>query len=110
MNVQPGIWETLSKVTVCLFVVALILLAAQRYVPLIQQNERMRKKVLDLKAEKQKEAELARQQKAMFEALRYDPQTVERLARARLGYVKPGEKMVIFEAQATNSQSSAAGQ
>jgi cell division protein FtsB len=34
--------------------------------------------------------------------LQNDPQTVERLAREKLGYAKPDETVIRFEAPATN--------
>jgi cell division protein FtsB len=32
-----------------------------------------------------------------MDALKYDPKAVERLARERLGYAKPGETMIHFD-------------
>jgi cell division protein FtsB len=36
------------------------------------------------------------------DALQHDPKAVERLARERLGYAKPGETVIRFEAPITN--------
>ena len=44
--------------------------------------------------------------KAAINALQKDPKTVERLARERLGYAKPGETVIRFEASVTNANSS----
>ena len=67
------------------------------YLPVFQQNERMRQQIITLenevKAEEQKQAQL---QTAIFN-LRDDPKTVERLAREKLGYAKPGEMVIFFE-------------
>ena len=51
----------------------------------------------------QKEEEAGRQLRTSIDALRYDPKAVERLARERLGYAKPGEIVIRFEEPRTNS-------
>jgi cell division protein FtsB len=48
-----------------------------------------------------KEEETARQLDGTIKALRNDPKTVERIAREKLGYAKPGETVIYFE-PATN--------
>jgi cell division protein FtsB len=72
------------------------------YLPLIQQNERMRREILRLDAQLQKEEEKSRQLKTEIEALRNDPKTIERLMREKLGYTRPDETVVRFEPAATN--------
>ena len=64
------------------------------YLPLIQQNERMRRKIDRLDAELEQQKAIARQLRAEFDALRNDPKTVERLAREKLGYAKPDETVI----------------
>ena len=103
MNVDLGIWGRLTRVVMVLFVVAGVLGVAFWYLPLIQQNERYRKNILQLDAQIQKEDQAGRQLKASIESLRTDPKTVERLARKQLGYVRPGEILVRFEVPPTNS-------
>jgi cell division protein FtsB len=56
-----------------------------------------------LESELQKEKEKSRQLQADIDALRNDPQTVERLTREKLGYARPGETVVRFEQPATNA-------
>ena len=102
MNVNLGIWDKLTKLVIGLLFVAGLLLVAFWYRPLISQNERMRKEVLRLDTEIQKETETAKQLKTSIDALRNDPKAVERLARERLGYAKPGETVIRFEEPATN--------
>lgn len=102
MNVDLGIWTKLTRVVVFLLLLAGILGVAVWYLPLIRQNERMRREVLRLQEQKQKEEEIQKQYKASIDALRYDPKAIERLARERLGYAKPDEKVIIFESPATN--------
>lgn len=97
MNVDLGIWGKLTRLVNFLFVLAGILLVAVWYLPLIKQNERMRREILRRDGQIQKETETARQLKAAIDALRTDPKAVERLARERLGYAKPGETVIRFE-------------
>jgi cell division protein FtsB len=70
------------------------------YLPVFQQNARYREQILDLdgqvKIEEQKEAQL----EAAIRHLREDPKTVERLAREKLGYAKPGETVIYFHPRA----------
>ena len=67
------------------------------YLPVFEQNERMRQQIMTLesevKAEEQKQAQL----QTAIRNLRDDPKTVERLAREKLGYAKPGEMVILFE-------------
>lgn len=101
MNVDLGIWGKLTRVVIFLLLVAAVLGIAVWYLPLIRQNERMRREVLRLDTQIQKEEDTSRQLKSSIDTLRNDPKAVERLARERLGYAKPGETVIRFEG--TNS-------
>jgi cell division protein FtsB len=103
MNVDTGIWGKLTRVVILLFLVAGLLVLAQCHGPLIKQNERMRKETLRLDNEIQKEEESAKELKGSIDALRNDPKAVDRMARERLGYAKPGETVIRFEEAQTNS-------
>jgi len=102
-HVDLGIWGKLSRVIVILLLMALALGAVLWYWPLFEQNERMRQEILLLHQEIQSEEELARQLKASIFILQKDTKTIERLAREKLGYAKPGETVIRFEATATPS-------
>ena len=102
MKVDLGIWNKLTRLAILLLGVAGVLLVAVWYLPLIRQNERMRKKVFELKAQEDKELETQKQLKASIEALHNDPKAVERLAREKLGYAKAGETVIRFEAGGSN--------
>src|SRR6185436_15897023 len=91
MNVDLGIWGKLTRIVAVLLVAAVILGVVVWYLPLIKQNERMRKEIIELQAEIRKQEEQPRRLDATIRALRSDPKTVERLAREKLGYAKPGE-------------------
>jgi cell division protein FtsB len=102
-HVDLGIWSKLTKVVVGLVVLAVLLLMGMCYLPLIQQNERMRREILRLDVQLQNEEAKSKQLKAEIDALRNDPKTVERLMREKLGYAKPDETVIRFEAAATNA-------
>ena len=96
MNVDLGIWSKLTKVVLGLVVLAVLLLIGMCYLPLIQENTPMRAQVLKLEQRLQSEQEKSQQLQSQIDALLNDPKTVERLAREKLGYAKPGETMVLF--------------
>lgn len=96
-EVNVGIWSKLTRVVIGLLLVAGLLAIAVWYLPLIKHNERMRKEVLRLDGQIAKEEATARELKSSVEALRNDPKAVERLAREKLGYAKPGETVIRFE-------------
>jgi len=102
MNVNLGIWSKLSRVVFFLCFIAFVLLVGVWYLPLIKQNERMRRHILGLDNQIQKEEEAGKQLRVAIDALRLDPKAVERLARERLGYAKAGETVIRFEEPQTN--------
>ena len=103
MKVDLGIWSKLTQAVVALVAVAILILIGMTYVPLIHQNERMRREVLRLDVELQKQDAISKQLRADIDALRNDPATVTRLAREKLGYAKPDETVVRFEMPSTNT-------
>ena len=103
MNVDLGIWSKLTKIVVGLVVLAVLLLIGMCYLPLIQENTRMRAQILKLDQQLKTEQEKSEQLQSQIDALRNDPKTVERLAREKLGYAKPDETVIRFEPIATNA-------
>jgi|SRR5207249_4087388 len=103
MKVDLGIWAKLTRVVTFLLIVAGLMALALWYLPLIKQNERYRQRILVLDNQIQKEEESGKQLRASIDTLRRDPKAVERLARERLGYAKPGETVIRFEAPAINN-------
>jgi len=103
MNVNLGIWDKLTRLVIFLLFLAGVLGLAVWYLPLIRQNEAMRKEILRLDAKIQKEEETARQLKSSIDSLQHNPKAVERLARETFGYAKPGETVIRFEVRGTNS-------
>lgn len=92
-----NIWEKLSKLVVFLLFVAGIAAVFVWYFPLIQQNERLRQDLFKMDNKVRAEEERTRQLRASLDAVKNDPKTIERLARASLGYAKPGEVVIRFE-------------
>lgn len=100
MKVDLGIWSRLTQAVVALVALAVLVFICLAYQGPIEQNERMRREILRLDTELQKEETISRQMRAEIDALRNDPATVERLAREKLGYAKADETVIHFE---TNS-------
>jgi cell division protein FtsB len=97
VKVDLGIWSRLTQAVVVLVALAVLVFICLAYQKPIEQNERMRREILRLDAELQKQEALSRQLRADIDALRNDPATVERLAREKLGYAKADETVVRFE-------------
>lgn len=91
------VWGLFTRLTGGLLLIAALVLAASSYLPLIRQAETMRKRILVLQQEVQTREAQHRQKRTLIEALRNDPGTVERMARDRLGFAKPGETVVHFD-------------
>ena len=102
-RIDTGIWDKLTKAVVFLLVIAALLAVAVWYLPLIKQNERMRSEILRLQQNVATEEETARQIKVQIEALRNDPETVERYAREKLGLARPDETVIRFERPDSNA-------
>lgn len=102
MNVDLGIWSKLTKVVVGLVVLAVLLLIGMCYLPVIKENERMRRQILIFQNQIEKEEARSKELQAQVDALMHDPKTVERLSREKLGYAKPNETVVRFEPPVTN--------
>jgi cell division protein FtsB len=100
VNVDLGIWSKLTKIVVGLVVIAILLLIGMCYLPLIHQNERMRRANLQLETQLQIETQKSQALKSEIDALRNDPKTVERLAREKLGYARTDETVIRFETNA----------
>ena len=102
MKVDTGIWTTLTRIVIGLVVLAVLGIVWQCYLPVIKQNERMRRTTLNLDNRIQSEEASNKLYKAAIDTLRYDTNAVERLAREKLRYAKSNETVVVFES-ATNS-------
>ena len=105
--VDLGIWDKLTWMAIALGLAGGLVLVGGWYLPLINQNENLRKQVLRLNSQIQQEEESAKRLKSSIDALHHDPKTIERLAREKLGYAKADEVVIRFEPAATNGVSPA---
>ncbi len=96
-SVDLGIWDKLTRAVTFLLVLAVVVGIGFLCVPLMQQNERMRQRNLELETQIEREEDAARALKATLDAHRSDPRAIERLAREKLGYAKPGEVVIRFQ-------------
>lgn len=103
MRVQLSIWDRLTRVVVFLLFLAAVLAVALWYYPVMKHTERLRQENLRLDAEIEREALRQRELQHSLHLLQHDPRTIERLAREKLGYARPGETVIRFEAPRTNA-------
>jgi cell division protein FtsB len=96
-QVNLGIWDKLTKIVVFLIGIAVVVGVCIWYLPLIQQNQRIRQQILRLNQEIQREEAAGRRLNTSINALQKESQTVERLARQNLGYAKTGEVVIRFD-------------
>jgi cell division protein FtsB len=96
MSAGQNIWDKLFRLVLALLVVASLLGVFLWYQPVIQENQRMRHEKLELEKKIDRETDIARKLDANLRALQ-NPATVERLARERLSYAKPGENVIHFD-------------
>ena len=92
-----SIWDLLTKFVLFLLFIAAGVAIFFSYLPLIQQNQRMRRDILVLDNEIRSEERHKKSIKAQTDAILNDPRTVERLARERLVYARSNETIFIFE-------------
>jgi hypothetical protein len=103
MRVDLGIWERLRRLIVFLLIAAAAVAVVYSYLPLIRDNERLRRQVLDKEAELQVELQRSNILRREIIASVEDPRTVERLARERLSFGRSNELILRFESTpATN--------
>ncbi len=102
MKVDLGIWSRLTQAVIALVALAILILIGMTYLPLIQQNERMRSEIMRLHTEIQKQETTSKELRSEIEALN-DPATVARLAREKLGYARADETVIRFETNNVNS-------
>ena len=97
MHVDLGIWDKLTKLVIFLLFLAGIGVVFFWYLPLIQQNQRIRKDILALDAQIAEEERISRALRSAIEAHQNDPKTIERLAREKLGWARTNEMVIRFE-------------
>lgn len=103
MHVNVGVWDKLSRLLILLLSLAGVVILYFWYLPLIQQNQRLRKDILTLDAKIAVEEKTGRQLRSTIDAVQNDPQTLERLAREQLGFARPDETIIRFEVPARHA-------
>jgi cell division protein FtsB len=96
MNVGENIWDKLFRLVLVMMVLAAILGTILWYQPVIKENQRMREEKMALDKRIEQESESARKLDVQLRAMQ-SPTTIERLARERLSYAKPGENVIHFD-------------
>jgi cell division protein FtsB len=104
MRAGQSIWDKLFRLVLALLVIAGLLGIFLWYQPVIQENQRMRRDKLELDKKIDKEMEAARKLDGDLRELQ-NPTTIERLARERLSYAKPGENVIHFDPPPAGNQS-----
>ncbi len=108
MSATNSIWDKLTRLVIGLLVVAVILGIVIWYEPVVQENQRMREEKFDLDRKIETESKTAKNletQLHSFEDPMLERVLVERLARERLSYAKPGENVIHFETATASSGS-----
>ncbi len=103
MNAGQSVWDKLFRLVLAMLFVAGLLGIFLWYQPVIQENQRLRRTKLELEKKIEREADTARKLDADFRALQ-NPMTIERLARERLSYARPGESVIHFDPPPGSSQ------
>ena len=97
MKLPVSIWDKLSRVVIFLLFIAGLTAVFFWYLPLIQQNQRYRKRIFELDTKIQTQEKLARNLRNSIDAMQNDPRTIERLTRERLGWARTNETLIRFE-------------
>jgi len=104
VSVNYGIWDKLTRLVMALLVIAAVLGIVVWYEPVVRENQRMREAKFELEKKIDLETKIAKKldtQLRSFQNPALERTIVERLARERLSYAKPGENVIHFEAPAT---------
>jgi cell division protein FtsB len=96
MNAGQSIWDKLFRLVRALLLIAALLGVFLWYQPVIEKNQRLRGDELMLDNAIARETADAVSLEASLRALQ-NPTTIERLARERLSYAKPGESVIHFD-------------
>lgn len=107
MNVSYSIWDKLTRLVMGLLVIAAVLGIIVWYEPVVEENQRMREEKFELDRKIEAETKVARAldtQLHSFEDPVLERNLVERLARERLSYARPGENVIHFEAPTSGTR------
>ena len=102
-----SIWDKLTRLVMGLLVIAAVLGIIVWYEPVVEENQRMREEKFELDRKIEAETKVARAldtQLHSFEDPVLERNLVERLARERLSYARPGENVIHFEAPTSGTR------
>ena len=102
MKVPLSVWDKLSRVVIFLLFLAGLTAVFFWYLPLIQQNQRYRKRIFELDAKIHEQEKLARHLRVSIDSIQNDPRTIERLTRERLGWARTNEIVIRFDPPQSN--------
>jgi len=105
--VSYSIWDKLTRLVMGLLVIAAVLGIIVWYEPVVEENQRMREEKFELDRKIEAETKVARAldtQLHSFEDPVLERNLVERLARERLSYARPGENVIHFEAPTSGTR------
>lgn len=97
MQTDSRVADFLSRLVVLMLVLAGLAGVFGWYLPLIQDNQRLRQEIAQQELRIQGLREEINALSLRLVLSQEDPETVERLARENLGYAAPGETIVRFE-------------
>ena len=103
MKPEAGIWNKLTRIVIVLIILAGLIALGRPFLPVIRQNEQMRRRISSLEAELEAEREQARQLQQEIDLLTKDRAALEREIRYRLRLARPGETVIWFDPSATNA-------
>ncbi len=96
MRPDLGLWDKLTRAVLWLLCATSAVGLVVMFTPLLRQKERLHKELIRLDSQIDKVQQENKQLEAALKALSRDPKAVERLAREKLGYAKPGETVIRF--------------
>lgn len=97
MKVDLGIWDKLTRLVAFLLFAAALLAVVMWYQPVIEQNENIRQHIMRLEEKIVVQQRVKAQLEQTIQSVQTDPETVERLAREKLGLARPDETILRFE-------------
>lgn len=105
MPTNGGLLSLLNKFTKGVILLVILAVVVTLFIPLFRESQGLRERKYDLEQQiKLLEAENKRLQEEAT-ALSRDPKAVERVAREKMGWAKPNEKVYRFEPVKPNAAS-----
>jgi cell division protein DivIC len=91
-----NVMKFIQRICLILSVALVVGIVVRLFLPLIDRQKELRARAEELRLDIQKEAEALRMLRLKQEKLQEDPRFIEKIAREKLGYAKPGETVFRF--------------